>query len=328
MQPKWNLLLLGLLIAVLILFGLFADRFTVYLTSRVMILSIFALGYNLLLGGTGLLSFGHGAFYAAGAYGLGLFSLHVNPHPLVGIVVGVAFACLLAVVIGFFCVRHTEIYFAMLTLAFGMMVFSLIWNLRDITGGDDGLVGITRAPISLGIFSIPINKPQYFYFLILVCLVLSIVLIYRIRRSPFGLVLSGIRENDKRVEFAGVSLKNFRLAAFTISGTFAGLAGTLGALLERNTDPYGAHWSHSAEPILVSLIGGIQTFSGPIVGSAIFIILREIIERFTQNWMLWFAIILLLIIMGFRGGVVGGLSRISAKIFLHRRTLDGLLKKK
>jgi branched-chain amino acid transport system permease protein len=328
MQPKWNLLLLGLLIAVLILFGLFADRFTVYLTSRVMILSIFALGYNLLLGGTGLLSFGHGAFYAAGAYGLGLFSLHVNPHPLAGIVVGVAFACLLAVVIGFFCVRHTEIYFAMLTLAFGMMVFSLIWNLRDITGGDDGLVGITRAPISLGIFSIPINKPQYFYFLILVCLVLSIVLIYRIRRSPFGLVLSGIRENDKRVEFAGVSLKNFRLAAFTISGTFAGLAGTLGALLERNTDPYGAHWSHSAEPILVSLIGGIQTFSGPIVGSAIFIILREIIERFTQNWMLWFAIILLLIIMGFRGGVVGGLSRMSAKIFLHRRTVDGLLKKK
>jgi branched-chain amino acid transport system permease protein len=216
----------------------------------------------------------------------------------------------------------------MLTLAFGMMVFSLIWNLRDITGGDDGLVGITRAPISLGIFSIPINKPQYFYFLILLCLVLSIVLIHRIRHSPFGLVLSGIRENDKRVEFAGVSLKNFRLAAFTISGTFAGLAGTLGALLERNTDPYGAHWSHSAEPILVSLIGGIQTFSGPIVGSAIFIILREIIERFTQNWMLWFAIILLLIIMGFRGGVVGGLSRISAKIFLHWRTVDGLLKKK
>jgi branched-chain amino acid transport system permease protein len=275
-----------------------------------MILSIFALGYNLLLGGTGLLSFGHGAFYAAGAYGLGLFSLHINPHPLVGIAVGVAFACLLAIVIGFFCVRHTEIYFAMLTLAFGMMVFSLIWNLRDITGGDDGLVGISRAPISLGFFNIPINKPQYFYFLILLCLVVSIVLIFRIRHSPFGLVLSGIRENDKRVEFAGVSLQYFRLGAFVISGTFAGLAGALGALLERNANPFGAHWSHSAEPILVSLIGGIQTFTGPLVGSAIFIILREIIERFTQNWMLWFAIILLIIIMGFRGGVVGGLLRL------------------
>jgi hypothetical protein len=106
----------------------------------------------------------------------------------------------------------------MLTLAFGMMVFSLIWNLRDITGGDDGLVGIMKAPIALGIFSIPINKPQYFFFLVLFCLVLSVVLIHRIRHSPFGLVLSGIRENDKRVEFAGVSLKNYRLGAFVVSG--------------------------------------------------------------------------------------------------------------
>jgi branched-chain amino acid transport system permease protein len=310
MRKKWNMLLLGVMVGVLVLIGLFADRFVVYLTSRVMILSIFALGYNILLGGTGLLSFGHGAFYAAGAYGLGLFSLHVTPHPLAGMLVGVLFACLLAVVIGFFCVRHTEIYFAMLTLAFGMMVFSLIWNLREITGGDDGLVGIMKAPIALGFFSIPINKPQYFFFLVLFCLVVSVVLIHRIRHSPFGLVLSGIRENDKRVEFAGVSLKNYRLGAFVLSGTFAGLAGSLGALLESNTDAFSAHWSHSAEPVLVSLIGGIQTFAGPIVGSAIFIVLREIIERFTQNWMLWFAIILLFIIMGFRGGVVGGILKL------------------
>lgn len=310
MQRKTNAVLLGLMIGALILIGLFADRFVVYLTSRVMILSIFALGYNVLLGGTGLLSFGHGAFYAAGAYGLGLFSLHITPHPVAGIIVGVLFACLLAMIIGFFCVRHTEIYFAMLTLAFGMMVFSLIWNLREITGGDDGLVGIMKAPIALGIISIPINTPRYFFFLVLFCLVLSVVLIHRIRHSPFGLVLSGIRENDKRVEFAGVSLKNYRLGAFVISGTFAGLAGTLGALLESNTDPFSAHWSHSAEPVLVSLIGGIQSFAGPIVGSVIFIVLREIIERFTQNWMLWFAIILLFIIMGFRGGVVGGILKL------------------
>jgi branched-chain amino acid transport system permease protein len=310
MRKNWNVLLLGVMVGVLVLIGLFADRFVVYLTSRVMILSIFALGYNILLGGTGLLSFGHGAFYAAGAYGLGLFSLHVTPHPIAGMLVGVLFACLLAVVIGFFCVRHTEIYFAMLTLAFGMMVFSLIWNLRDITGGDDGLVGIMKAPIALGFFSIPINKPQYFFFLVLICLVISVVLIHRIRHSPFGLVLSGIRENDKRVEFAGVSLKNYRLGAFVISGTFAGLAGSLGALLESNTDAFSAHWSHSAEPVLVSLIGGIQTFAGPLVGSAIFIVLREIIERFSQNWMLWFAIILLFIIMGFRGGVVGGILKL------------------
>jgi branched-chain amino acid transport system permease protein len=308
MQRSWNIILAALALTVLVLIGLFAGRFTVYLTSRVMILSIFALGFNILFGHTGLLSFGHAAFYAAGAYGLGLFSLHVSPHPLLGILVGVACACLLAAIIGFFCVRQTEIYFAMLTLAFGMMVFSLVWNLRSVTGGDDGLVGIMRAPISLGIVSIPIIKPKYYYFLVLFFLSLSVFLIYRIRRSPFGLVLAGIRENDRRVEFAGVSLKNYRLGAFIISGTFAGLAGALGTLLESNTTPFSAHWSHSAAPVLVSLIGGIQTFTGPLVGSAVFIVLREIIERFTHNWMLWFGLILLVIIMGFRGGIVGALA--------------------
>lgn len=308
MHRSWNIIITVLALTVLILIGLFAGRFTVYLTSRVMILSIFALGYNILFGRTGLLSFGHAAFYAAGAYGLGLFSLHVSPHPLIGILVGVACACLLAAVIGFFCVRQTEIYFAMLTLAFGMMVFSLIWNMRSVTGGDDGLVGIMRAPISLGIVSIPIIKPKYYYFLVLFFFVMSVFLIYRIRRSPLGLILAGIRENDRRVEFAGVSLKNYRLGAFIISGTFAGLAGALGTLLESNASPFSAHWSHSAAPVLVSLIGGIQTFSGPLVGSAVFIVLREIIERFTHNWMLWFGLILLVIIMGFRGGIVGALS--------------------
>lgn len=298
----------GATLIALILIGIFGSRFVIYMGSRVMILSIFALGYNVLFGRTGLLSFGHAAFYAAGAYGLGLFSLHVHPHPLAGIVIGVAAACFLSLVIGFFCVRHTEIYFAMLTLAFGMMVFSLIWNLRDITGGDDGLIGIMREPIELGIVSIPILEPRYYYFLILAMLAASVILIYRIRNSPFGLALAGIRENEKRIAFAGISLKNYRLGAFVISGTFAGLAGALGALLDSNTDPFSAHWSHSAEPILVSLIGGIQTFAGPIVGSVVFVVLREMIERFTHNWMLWFGLILLVIIMGFRGGIVGMLS--------------------
>ncbi len=310
MQRFWVWVLIAAVLAGLLAIGLFSGRFVVYLSMRVMILAIFAMGYNLLLGRTGLLSFGHAAFYAGGAYGLGLFSIHVSPDPLLGILMGVILACVLAIIVGFFCVRHTEIYFAMLTLAFGMMVFSLIWNMREITGGDDGLVGIMRAPISLGFASIPLGKTEHYFFFVLFWFVLSVGVIYLIRNSPFGLVLSGLRENDRRVEFAGLSVKNYRLAAFVISGTFAGLAGSLGALLENNTDPFSAHWSHSAEPILVSLIGGIQTFTGPLVGSVIFIVLREIIERFTQNWMLWFGIILLVIIMGLRGGVVGGLAQL------------------
>ena len=293
-------------LVVLLAIPLLTGRFTVYLAMRVMLLGIFAVGYNLLLGQTGLLSFGHGAFYAAGAYGMGFFWLHVSPHPLLGIAAGILAAAFLALLIGFFCVRHTEIYFAMLTLAFGMMVFSLIWNARGITGGDDGLVGIMRDPISFfGLGKIPIGKDAQFYYLVLFFFLLSVWVVHRIRVSPFGLVLAGIRENARRTEFAGVSVRRYRLAVFVLSGAFAGLAGSLEAMLESNARPFMAHWTHSGDPILVSLLGGLHTLTGPLVGSLIFVAMREIVQRFTENWMLWFGIVLLIIILGFRGGVVG-----------------------
>jgi branched-chain amino acid transport system permease protein len=299
------------LLLLLVGIGIYSDRFTIYLTMRVMILGIFALGYNLLLGRTGLLSFGHGAFYAAGAYGLGFFTLKVSSHPLLGLLAGVLLAIILALIIGFFCVRHTEIYFAMLTLAFGMMVFSLVWNARDFTGGDDGLVGIMRDPVSFfGWFKIPISRDAQYYFLVLTVFVLSAWAVHRIRSSPFGMALAGIRENSNRAEFAGLSVKNYRLAVFVISGAFAGLAGALETLLESNARPFMAHWGHSAEPILVSLLGGLPTFTGPLLGSVVFIAMREAIQRFTENWMLWFGVVLLVIIMGFRGGVVGVFQRL------------------
>ena len=301
-------------LAVLVAIPLVSGRFTVYLAMRVMLLGIFAVGYNLLLGQTGLLSFGHGAFYAAGAYGMGFFWLHLSPHPLLGIAAGILAAAVLALLIGFFCVRHTEIYFAMLTLAFGMMVFSLIWNAREITGGDDGLVGIMRDPITFfGLGKIPIGKDAQYYYLVLFFFGLSVWVVHRIRNSPFGLVLAGIRENARRTEFAGVSVRNYRLAVFILSGAFAGLAGSLEAMLESNARPFMAHWTHSADPVLVSLLGGIHTLTGPLAGSLIFVAMREIIQRFTENWMLWFGIVLLVIILGFRGGVVGTVSDLFRK---------------
>lgn len=308
------ILLLALALAALAILPLASGRFTVYLAMRVMILGIFAVGYNLLLGQTGLLSFGHGAFYAAGAYGLGFCWLHLSPHPLVGIAAGVAAAVLLGLLIGFFCIRHTEIYFAMLTLAFGMMVFSLIWNAREITGGDDGLVGIMRDPITVpGLGKIPIGKDAQYYYLVLAFFVLSAWVAHRVRNSPFGLVLAGIRENARRTEFAGISVRNYRLAVFAASAAFAGLAGSLEAMLASNARPFMAHWTHSADPILVSLLGGLQTLTGPLVGSLLFVTMREVVQRFTENWMLWFGIVLLVIILGFRGGVVGVLQTLAGR---------------
>lgn len=319
-RAAWTAVLLAALAAVPFAGG----KFVTYLAMRVLILGIYAVGYNLLLGQTGLLSFGHGAFYAAGAYGLGLFGAHASPHPVLGLVVGVAAAALLALLIGSLCVRHTEIYFAMLTLACGMMVFSLVWNAREITGGDDGLVGILREPIVLpGGVRIPIATDGQYYYFVLACFALAVWAAHRIRFSPFGLVLSGIRENARRTEFAGIPIRRYRLAVFVASGAFAGLAGSLEALLESNARPFMAHWTQSAEPVLVSLLGGLSSLAGPVVGSAIFVAMREIVQRFTENWMLWFGILLLVIILGFRGGVMG-----AADALLGRRkeaggTIDG-----
>jgi branched-chain amino acid transport system permease protein len=302
-----------LVVAALALVPFATTKFVTYLATRVMILGIFALGYDLLFGRTGLLSFGHGAFYAAGAYGLGLFSLHVTPHPLLGVAVGIAAAALLAVAVGFFCVRSTEVYFSMLTLAFGMMVFALVWNAREITGGDDGLIGIARAPLALGALRLSIARESQYYFFVLAAFAATVGIAHRIHASPFGLALLGIRENATRAEFAGVDVRSHRLAAFVLSASFAGLAGALEALLESNARPFMAHWTHSSEPILVTLLGGLGTLAGPLVGSLLFIAIREAIQRFTQEWMLAFGVVLLVIIAAFRGGVVGTARQLLAR---------------
>jgi branched-chain amino acid transport system permease protein len=288
-----------------------AGRFVTYLAMRVMLLGIFAVGYNLLLGQTGLLSFGHGAFYAAGAYGLGLCSLHVSAHPLLGLAAAILAAALLATAVGFLCVRSTEVYFSMLTLAFGMMIFAAVWNAREITGGDDGLVGVRRAPVVLpGAVSLPIARDEQFYFLVLALFVVAVAVAKRVRASPFGLVLAGMRENATRVAFAGIPVQRYRLAVFVLSGSFAGLAGGLEALLEGSARPFMAHWTHSAEPILVSLLGGLGSLSGPLVGSFLFVAMREVVQRFTEHWMLGFGLVLLLVIGAFREGVVGTVQRL------------------
>src|SRR5574342_493844 len=286
------------------------SRFAPYLAMRVMMMSIFALGYNLLLGQTGLLSFGHGAFYAAGAYGLGLFALHVSPHPLLGLAAGVAAAALLALLVGALCVRSSEVYFSMLTLAFGMMFFALVWNAREVTGGDDGLIGVMRAPVDLGVVRIPMGRESQFYWLVLLLFGLAVWVVHRIRASPFGLTLAGIRENPVRSAFAGVPVRRYRLWAVVLSAAFAGLAGALEVLLESGARPFMAHWTHSAEPILVSLLGGLHSLTGPLVGSLLFVAMRERIQRGTEEWMLVFGVVLLVIIMGFRGGVVGSLEQL------------------
>jgi branched-chain amino acid transport system permease protein len=274
------------------------------MTIQILILSVFALGFNLLLGYTGLLSFGQAGFFAMGAYASAKILL-VIPSLLIGTVAGTAMGGITALVLGYLCVRHTRIYFSMLTLSFGMMIYSLAWKWRDVTGGDDGLVGIPRAPFGIpGVFSIDMSSMGSYYYFVLVISLIAIFILYRIVNSPFGLTLKGIRDSENRVAFAGISIRNYRLLSFTIAGLYAGMAGSLLPPLENTVTPPLAHWTHSAEPVMVTLLGGIHTFSGPIVGSVIFYLLKDTIVRFTQYWLIWFGAIVVFLVLVFRGGIV------------------------
>ena len=303
-KGKIPILLLVALVVFLFLLPHLAGKYVVYVTMIILLLSVFALGFNLLLGYTGLLSFGQAGFYACGAYGCAKMLL-VIPSLLPGIICGVLFAGAIALILGFLCIRHTRIYFAMLTLCFGMMIHSLAWKWRSVTGGDDGLVGIPRAPLEIpGILSINMSSMgNYYYFVLIVCL-LAIILFYRIVNSPFGLTLQGIRDSESRIAFAGISVKNYRLIAFTIAGLYAGLAGALLPPLESTVTPDYAHWAHSAEPVLATLLGGIHTFAGPIVGAFLFIVIKDIIVRFTEYWLICLGTIVVVLVMVLPGGMV------------------------
>lgn len=301
---KLKLLFLTALILFLLILPLFAGKYFLYMAINILVLSLFALGFNLLLGYTGLLSFGQAGFFAIGAYTSAKMLL-VYPSLLLGVAAGIVAGGISALILGYLCVRHTRIYFSMLTLSFGMMIYSIAWKWREVTGGDDGLVGIPRAPFEIpGILTINMTSMGNYYYFVLAISLIAIFILYRIVNSPFGLILKGIRDSENRVSFAGISIRNYRLLSFTMAGLYAGLAGSLLPPLENTVTPPLADWTHSAEPVMVTLLGGIHTFSGPIVGSILFYLIKDIIVRYTQYWLIWFGSIVVFLVLVFRGGVV------------------------
>ncbi len=310
----WPLAAWAVVVAGLLLFPLVGRGFALFFLARIAILALFAMGFNLLFGYAGLLSFGHAAFYSAGAYTAG-FILKAYPSLLAGVVGGVVVASLLGLVIGFFCVRHIDIYLAMLTLAFGMLVFSLVWKWVALTGGDNGFIGIPRAPLVLpGVGPVSMTPIGHYYEFVMAVTILTVAGLWRIVQSPFGLVLRALRENPERVEFAGIPMRRYRLTAFVLSAAVAGLAGTLLAPLENTVGPETAHWATSGEPVLASLLGGASTFTGPIVGAVLLELIKEVVERHTQYWLLAMGTVLVILVLGFRGGVVGGLGALLRRL--------------
>lgn len=285
------------------------SNYWIFIVTEVLIMALFASSLNLLLGYTGLLSFGQGAYYAVGAYTTALLVKNVSSSLWVTVGGGVLAALIIAIIVGSLCVRLSELYFAMLTLAFSQMIYFIVFQWRSFTGGDDGLPGILRPPLDLGVISISLSSPQNFYYFTLILVALSLWFLKTVAESPLGYVFRSIRDNPKRAEFTGIAVNRFRLISFVIAGFFSGLAGSIYALLAGFVSPELAFWTKSGEPVIMTLVGGIYTFFGPTVGAAIYTILHTFIASKTEHWLLYFGLILLVIVLALPEGVLGAIEK-------------------
>ena len=297
--------------AVLILFlclaPLLMPTYWVMILSEILIMGLMAMSLNLLLGYTGLLSFGQGAFFGLGAYSTALLLQAGYQNLLLILGVGMLVALLAALVVGFFSVRLDEIFFAMITLGFGMLFYSTAHNWIEVTGGSDGLPIFALPEFHVFGRLVEFYTPINMYYLVFTIVLLGICLLWVIVHSPFGLIMKAMRENKERVSFVGGNVQLLRIVAFGISGAFTGLAGVLFGLFNAMATPEFMHWSFSSKPIIMSIIGGTGVFLGPLFGAAIFFILEQIIIQFTENWMLFLGIVLLPIVLFFPEGVFGTL---------------------
>jgi branched-chain amino acid transport system ATP-binding protein len=270
--------------------------------SEIALFGLVGLGFNLLLGYTGLLSFGHGAFFGLAAYAAALFQLHVTPGGFfLSILFAVAFAALMGLVIGFLVLRRRGVYFSLLTLAFTAMAFYIVFRWTSFTGGENGLRGITR-PQLLGI---DLNDQDAFYTLIALVVFLASWLVWRLVGSPFGRVVVAIRENEQRAVFVGYPVRRYKLAAFVLSTTVLGLAGSLIAFLHYFVSADLVHVVASGEIIAMTVIGGMGHFLGPPLGALFYILFREILSGYTAAWQFYFGLLFMAFILFSPMGLIG-----------------------
>jgi branched-chain amino acid transport system permease protein len=287
------------LLAVVTAFPLFAGNYPVKLLQEVLIWGILAMSLDLLMGYTGMVSFGHSAFFGVGGYVAALL-LAKSPGLFTGLVVPAAAAALAALVIGLFSTRVSGVYFIMLTLAFSQMFYAVAFQAAWL-GAEDGIVGVPR-PSVVG-WSLGSSGAFHLYLLVLV--VAACLLLYRIVRSPFGHVLRGIHDNERRMEAIGYPVNRYKLLAFVIGGTVAGVAGSLYAQLVGSISPDAFLWTTSGEALLMVIIGGTGTLGGSMLGAAAFILLQSMVSSYTERWMLILGLTFVLLVLFAPGGILG-----------------------
>ena len=277
------------------------------LSVNILIFGLYAVGFNLLFGYTGMLSFGHAAFLGVGSYLAGISVVHAGWPWWAAIVVGVASSCLAGLVIGFLAIRTRGIYFSMVTLALAQIVYYLFYKADSWTGGENGLRGVKVETITLPWVSIDFLNPVNKYYVILVFVAFALWFVSRVLDSPFGAVIEAIRENEKRAVACGYDVARAKLLVFVLSAGICGLAGALRALHLSIVPIDSLHYLQSGQAVMMCLLGGMGTFFGPFVGAAVFLYLEDVVTNFTRYWMGVVGIIFMVFVLFFPKGLWGTL---------------------
>ncbi len=280
-------------------------EFWTHVGTEVLIFGLFAMSFNLLYGYMGQISFGHAAFFGVGAYATAmLFTALKGADGQIGVaefllslLLGPPVAALAALVVGFFCVRLTGIYFAILTLAFGELLFYIVFSWYSFTKGDDGIQGLLPPPF--------FQDSTNFYFFTLAIVLAAAAVMWRITESPFGYALRTLRDNQRRAAFLGTNVRAHMLANFVLAGAFAGIAGALWGPFSRSVNPGLLGWGESGIAVFMTLIGGAGSFIGPMLGSVIYTMLQAVVKMYTVYWPLTIGTIILLIVLFAPGGILG-----------------------
>jgi branched-chain amino acid transport system permease protein len=276
------------------------------LAGRALVLGLAAMALNFLLGFTGVMSFGHAAYFGLGAYGAGLMLKFVTGSTWLAVLAGTVIGGLAGTILGSLIVRRRGVYFAMVTIAYGQIFFYIAYRWNTLTGGDDGLRGFSRQPLTFGPWVIDIqNNAALFYYFVLAVFAIAVGVMAFLLRSPFGRTLIAIRENERRARYLGLPVERHIWLAFSISCFVCATAGTLYALLNNFADPMTLHYSLSGEIVIMAVMGGMRTFWGPLVGAAVFVVLQDYISSMTVNWMSFIGLLFVLVVLFFPRGLLG-----------------------
>ena len=323
-NPRWAAY--GILLLVLLLIPYLLRTHDLLLFEYGLTFAIVGLGFNLLLGYTGLLSFGHGAYFAAGAYAVAMMGKYLPQVYAMEVLIPAAllFSLFLSLIFGFLCVRHTKIFFSILALSLSMLLFALLFKLYHLTGGSDGL----RVPIPtmFGMAFKGIRRPLFlagtYYYFLLAMFTLSFLIMRGIVSSPFGKALQAIRDNEIRAELIGIRVRRYRLYAFCISGMYTGLGGALWSFVNGHVTADLSHWVFSGEIVYMTLLGGFGVVEGPVVGAMIFTYLKLYAMGNTEYWMFVIGATLIILVLLLPNGVAGAAGALWGKMRNRRRTVE------